>query len=87
MESLGLTYKLVDLKIKVKHLTKSTLCLKYFRNRVIVMTKGKNRKIKIRKLYLFFLPHLPSQDRPPPPPIPLLLVKDPVFQREDDIQE
>ena len=87
MESLGLTYKLVDLKIKVKHLTKSTLCLKYFRNIVIVMTKGKNRKIKIRKLYLFFLPHLPSQDSPPPPPIPLLLVKDPVFQREDDIQE
>ena len=65
MEILGLTYKLVDL---IKHLTKSTLCLKYVRNIVIVMTKGKNRKIKIRKLYLFFLPHLPSQDSPPPPP-------------------
>ena len=41
MESLDLTYKLIALKINVKHLTESTLCFKYFRNIVIVMTKGK----------------------------------------------
>ena len=72
MESLDLTYKLFDLKIKVEHLTKSTLCFKYFRNIVIVMTKGKNKKIKISKIDLFLLPPLPSQDgrglQPPPPP-------------------
>ena len=38
MENLDLTYNLVELKIKVKHLSRSTLCLEYFRNRVIVMT-------------------------------------------------
>ena len=59
--------------IKVKNLTKSTLCLMYFRNIVIVMTKGKSRKIKITKIYLFLLPPLPSQDgsvaaTPPLPP-------------------
>ena len=74
MESLDLTYKLFDLKIKVEHLTKSTLCFKYFRNIVIVMTKGKNKKIKITKIDLFLLPPLPSQDgrglQPPPPPPP-----------------
>ena len=73
MESLDLTYKLFDLKIKVEHLTRSTLCFKYFRNIVIVMTKGKNKKIKITKIDLFLLPPLPSQDgrglQPPPPQI------------------
>ena len=53
MESLDLTYKLFDLKIKVKHLTQSTLCFKYFR---IVITKRKNKKIKITKIDLFLLP-------------------------------
>ena len=38
------------------------------------MTKGKNKKIKITKMYLFLLPPLPSQDggvvaTPPPPNI------------------
>ena len=61
--------------LKVKHLTESTLCLKYFRNIVIVGTKGKNKKIKTRKIYLFLLPLLPSQDgglmQPPThPPTP-----------------
>ena len=64
MEGLDLTYNLVDLKIKtrVKHLSKSNLCLKYFRNIIIVMIKGKNKKIKLRKIYPFLLPPLPSQD-------------------------
>ena len=48
--------------LKVKHFTKSTLSLKYFRNIVIVMTKGKNKKMKITKIYLFLLPPLPSQN-------------------------
>ena len=57
---------------KVKHLIKSTLCLKYFGNIVIVMTKGKNKKMKITKIYLLLLPPLPFQDggvvaTPPPP--------------------
>ena len=70
MESFDLTYKLIALNIK----SKSTLCLKYFRNIVIVMTKGKNKKMKTTKIYLFLLPPLPSQDggvvalQPPQPP-------------------
>ena len=36
--------------------------LKYFRNIVIVMTKGKNEKTKTTKIYFFLLPPLPSQD-------------------------
>ena len=73
MESLDLTYKLIALKLKVKHLTESTLCLKYFRNIAIVMTKGKNEKMKTKKIYLFLLPPFPSQDggvvaSPPPHP-------------------
>ena len=54
MESLDLTYKYIDrlnLRLKVKHLTKFTLCLKYFRNIVIVMTKGKNKKMKTAKFF------------------------------------
>ena len=59
-------------RLKVKHLTESTLCLKYFRNIVFVMTKGKNKKMKTTKIYLFLLQPLPSQDgegllQPPPP--------------------
>ena len=44
MESLDLTYKLIE----------STLCLKYFRNIVIVMTKGKNKKMKNTKILFIF---------------------------------
>ena len=42
---------------------------------VIVMTKGKNKKMKITKIYLFLLPPLPSQDAgvvATPPPLPQL---------------
>ena len=44
----------------------STFCLKYFRNIVIVMTKGKNKKIKTTNIYLFLKPPLPSPDSHPP---------------------
>ena len=43
----------------------STFCLKYFRNIVIVMTKGKNKKIKTTNIYLFF-EATPSLSGPPP---------------------
>ena len=39
----ALSYNLVDLTFKVKKLTKPTLCLKYCRDIVIVVTKGENR--------------------------------------------
>ena len=35
---------------------------KYFRSIVIVMTKGKNNKMKTTKIYVSLLPPLPSQD-------------------------
>ena len=59
--------------MKSLDLTKSTLCLKYFRNIVIVMIKGKNKKMKTTNIYFFLLPPLPSQDgrvvaTPPQPP-------------------
>ena len=74
MESQDLTYKLIALKIKSKTLDRIYLCLKYLRNIVIVMTKGKSKKMKTTKIYLFLLPPLPSQDggvvAAPPPPQP-----------------
>ena len=61
MESLNLTYKLIALKIKSK-----TLDRIYFMSQVFQehsqKTEGKNKKMKITKIYLFFLPTLPSQD-------------------------
>ena len=63
MESLDLTFNLVDLKIEGKAPVQ-IYSLRYFRNIAIVMTKGKIKKIKIRKSYLFsVLPPLSSQDR------------------------
>ena len=56
MESIDLTFKLVDLKIKVKHLTKCTIRLKYFKNIAIVMTKGEKRKSKLGK-FIYFCCH------------------------------
>ena len=63
MESLDLAYNLVDLKIKGKapvQIYVSSLCLKYFRNIVIVMIKGKKRKFKLGKFIYFCC-------NPPPP--------------------
>ena len=63
MESLDLAYKLVNLKTKSIAPDQIYLCLKYFRNIVIVVTK-KNKKMKIAKIYLYLLPPgLSSQDR------------------------
>ena len=81
MESLNLTYKLIALKIKSK-----TLDRIYFMSQVFQehsqKTEGKNKKMKITKIYLFFLPTLPSQDgggrivaTPPPPPPTLFTAK------------
>ena len=54
MESLDFTYKLLDLKIGSKDLTKSTLCFKYFRNIVTVMKKGiKNKNHNYKNLFIF----------------------------------
>ena len=76
MESFDLTYKLIALNIKSKTLDQIYFMSQVFQNIVIVMTKGKNKKIKTTKLYLFLLPPLPSQDggggcciaAPPHPP-------------------
>ena len=62
MESLGLTYNLIYLKIKSKSPVQIYFMSRVFRNIVIVVTRGKNNKIKIRKIYLFLLPNLPYQD-------------------------
>ena len=64
MENLDLTYELVDLKIK----SRAPDQIYYFCNTVIVITKGNYKKFKIRKIYLFLLPPLPSQIVATPPP-------------------
>ena len=72
MENLGLTYKLIALKIKSKSLDRIYFMSQVFEEKnVIVMTKGKNKKIKTTKIYLILLPPLPSQGgggllQPPP---------------------
>ena len=54
MESLDFPYKLLDLKSGSKDLTKSTLCLKYFRNIVTVMKKViKNKNPNYKNLFIF----------------------------------
>ena len=62
MESLDLTYKLVDLKVRSK--TPDQI---YFMSQVLqehshYNDKKKIKKIKIRKTYLFLQPLLPTQD-------------------------
>ena len=74
MESLNLTCKLIALKIKSKTLDRIHFVSSISETiLVIVMTKGKNKKMKTTKIYLFLLPPLPSQDggrllQPPPDP-------------------
>ena len=62
MQNLDLTYKLIALKIKCKTLDRMYFMSQVFWNTVIVMTKGKNKKMKTTKIYLFLLPPLPSQN-------------------------
>ena len=61
---LDLTYKLVDLKIKSKAPDQIYFMSRgeYFRNIGIIMTKGKNKEMKIAKIYLLLLPPLPFRD-------------------------
>ena len=62
MENLGLTYKLIALKIKSKSLDRIYFMSQVFEEKnVTVMTKRKNKKIKTTKIYLILLPPLPSQ--------------------------
>ena len=74
MDSRDLTYKWFDLKIKSKAPDQIYFISQVFQEHIdIVMTKGKNKKIKITKIDLFLLPPFPSQDggvvtAPPPPP-------------------
>ena len=62
MESFDLAYKLIALNIKSKTLNQIYFMSQVFQNIVIVMRKGKNKKMKTTKIYLFLLPPLPSQD-------------------------
>ena len=41
-------------------MTESILCLKYYRNIVIVMTKGKTKKMKTTEIYFFLLAPTPQ---------------------------
>ena len=74
MESLDLTYKLIALKIKSKTPDQIYFMSQVFQEHVFAMKKGKNKKMKIKKIYLFLLPPLPSQNgggcllQPPTPP-------------------
>ena len=63
MESLDLTYKLFELKIKSKTPDQIYLMSQVFQEYSHCYDKKKkNKKIKITKIYLFLLPSLPSQD-------------------------
>ena len=62
MESFDLTYKLIALKIKSKTLDRIYFMSQVFQEHSHCWTKGKNMQIKTRKIYLFLLPLLPSQD-------------------------
>ena len=62
MESFDLTCKLVDLKIKSKAPDQIYFISQVFQEHRHCYDKVKNKKIKIRKIYLFLLPLLPSQN-------------------------
>ena len=62
MESFDLTCKLVDLKIKSKAPDQIYFISQAFQEHRHCYDKVKTKKIKIRKIYLFLLPLLPSQN-------------------------
>ena len=63
MESLDLTYKLVDLKIKSKAPDQIYFMFQVFQKHSNCYDiSKKKKKIEIRKIYSFLLPPLPSQD-------------------------
>ena len=62
MESFDLTCKLVDLKIKSKAPDQIYFISQVFQEHRHCYDKVKNKKIKIRKICLFLLPLLPSQN-------------------------
>ena len=72
MESFGLTYKLIALKIKSNTLDQIYFMSQVFQEHSHCYDKGKNEKMKTTKIYLFLLP--PAQDggggcfQPHPPP-------------------
>ena len=74
MESFGLTYKLIALKIKSNTLDQIYFMSQVFQEHSHCYDKGKNEKMKTTKIYLFLLP--PAQDGgggrlfPTPPPTP-----------------
>ena len=76
MESLDLTYKLIALKIKSKTLDQIYFMSRLFQETSHCYDKRKKEKMKATTIYLFLLPHLPSQDggivATPPPPTPQL---------------
>ena len=60
VESIDLTYKLVDVKIKSKALDQIYFMSQVFQEHSHCYDKRKNKKLKITKIYVFLLPPLPS---------------------------
>ena len=62
MEKLFLTYYLVDLKNKNKASVEIYFMSRVFQEHSHCYDKRKNKKNEVRKMYLFLLPPLPSQE-------------------------
>ena len=62
MENLNLAYYLVDLKIKNKAPVEIYFMSRVFQEHSHCYDKRKNKKNEVRKIYLFLLPPLPSQE-------------------------
>ena len=62
MENLNLTYYLVDLKIKNKAPVEIYFMSRVFQEHSHCYDKRKNKKNEVRKMNLFLLPPLPSQE-------------------------
>ena len=62
MENLNLAYYLVDLKIKNKAPVEIYFMSRVFQEHSHCYDQRKNKKNEVRKMYLFLLPPLPSQE-------------------------